>query len=146
MKKCAYAVSSFAAGAVLLIATLCIAQTATSGTPKAASAAGGQFSAANHPSGRKSDIAVDHAGGNGVRRMAGHKSTSTSPLYESNKSTGVNPLYESKDKTAPKPHSKNPRSSNHNSSEMTTRYHHSNKTTASTARPKTRNESGSPRI
>lgn len=138
MKKHVYRISSFAAGVVLLIATPCIAQTTTS-TTKPASAATAQTSTANHQSGPKPGIAVDHAGGNGVQRADGPGSTGTNPLYEPHDkaasnpmhkpkgTAGTNPLYEPKDKTASSAHPKKP-----------TRYRPGNHKTLSLARPRAR--------
>lgn len=155
MKKYAYAGSCFAAGAVLLVATLCAAQTTT----KSGKAASGQTSTANHQSTQKS-IAVDHAGGNGVRRAdggthTGPASTGTNPLYEpndkaasnpmheSNGASGVNPLYEPKDKAASGTNSGGSHSSNQHPRQTMRRYRPGNNKTTS-ANPTPRDKSGHP--
>ena len=78
----------------------------------------------SHESGKSqpADIAVDHAGGNGVRRAAGDPGKS-----------GVNPLYESKDKANLKPDTGASSAQSYKDPEdMTTRYRPgNNKTTRS---------------
>ena len=137
MKKYAYLLFTFAAGSILLIGTPCVAQTTT--TSGTANSANRHSSGAKAQSSQQSDIAVDHAGGNGVRRTAGG-SAQTEP-----KSNGTNPLYESKDKAAPKPGSTSSQHrSNHASREMTTRYRPGNQKTTSAVKTKPESDSNSP--
>ncbi len=115
-----------AIGTFLLIGTLALAQTKpTPKTAPQAKAAGHPPAETQNPSAHANSLAVDHAGGNGVRRMDGGKS-------------GVNPLFESKDKSVAKPTA--PASATPPSKateDMTTRYRPGNNktTTINPAKP-----------
>jgi hypothetical protein len=115
MKRQSHFISSLAAGGFLLAGISATAQ-ATSGTKPLSPHSGASSS---H---RASEIAVDHAGGNGVRRAAGnsggnkksgesermkqspsvHQPSGNTQTREDTKS-GDNPMYESKDKANLKP-------------------------------------------
>lgn len=116
MKNQTHLVDALTAATFLLVGTLAIAQT----TPRTKTA--------SSPSSQSSGIAVDHAGGNGVRRAIGTQhgtvqsgtTTTASPTAATTRqrkhlagvkyadrsepgNTGQNPLYESKDKANSKP-------------------------------------------
>ncbi len=128
MKLSPYLSTSLAAGAFLLASSFALAQTTSAARnmhPRDAASgqsSGRQARSGSAPGTAAQGMAVDHAGGNGVRRAAGDKTT------------GVNPLYESKDKANLKP---NAGASNvqpyKDGEDMTTRYRPGNNKTTRTA-------------
>ncbi|MGH9615431.1 MAG: hypothetical protein ACRD28_01735 [Acidobacteriaceae bacterium] len=137
MKLFTYFGTSLAAGAFLLAGTLALAQTTSAARnmqPRDAAGvqSSGQKTQSGHAAGlavnehgsrghngmAAKSIAVDHAGGNGVQRMA------------DDKTTGVNPLYESKDKMNSKPNTGASKVEPYKDGEdMTTRYRPGNNKT-----------------
>jgi hypothetical protein len=127
MKNRVYARIGSAAAALLVVGALALAQSKpASKTAKPDHTASKKSAGTPNPSGTAKGIAVDHAGGNGVRRM-------------DRGSSGENPLYEPKGKSTSKsaagasttPQYKDPE-------DMTTRYRPGNNktTTMSPAKPK----------
>lgn len=145
------AVCCLAAGAFVLVSTAAFA--AQKPAHKAAQthpAANGQSAAAPNPSGHAKSIAVDHAGGNGVRTMDhGNTGTGAHPAKADEKgATGVNPVSEDKDKTVAKPDAKPSRNTEpveyKDPEDMTTRYRPGNNKTTAKSNPKASKGADSP--
>ncbi len=138
MKLSTYLGPCLTAGTFLLAGTLALAQTSSAARgahPR--DTASGQSSGRLAQSSQVSGIAVDHAGGNGVARMAGAHNSSSNPQAAQNNNSGENPLYESKDKANLKPKAGGSDVVEYKDGEdMTTRYRPgNNKKTASRMAP-----------
>ena len=121
MKLPPYLSTSFAAGAFLLAGSFALAQTTSAARnmhPR--DAASGQSSGRPAESGSTPGMAVDHAGGNGVRRADTGKS-------------GDNPLYEGKGKANLKPGAGSSAVPYKDPEDMTTRYRPGNNKTTRNA-------------
>jgi hypothetical protein len=132
MKNRLYARIGFAAGAFLLIGTLALAKsTPRSKTGHVNNASSKQPAGTQNQTGQAKGIAVDHAGGNGVRRM-------------DRGNTGNHPLNESKDKAASKPVAGASTTSQYKDPEdMTTRYRPGNNKTTTKSPVKPKSSAGS---
>ncbi|MEO7144131.1 MAG: hypothetical protein ABI165_11600 [Bryobacteraceae bacterium] len=104
MKLSTYLGACLTAGTFLLAGTLALAQTSSAARgahPR--DAASGQSSGRMAQPSQASGIAIDHAGGNGVARMAGTHNSSSNPQAAQNNNSGENPLYEPKNNANLKP-------------------------------------------
>ncbi len=126
MKLSLFPNTSLAAGAFLLASSFLLAQTTwAAGNMHPHHAASGQSSGQSGQAG----IAVDHAGGNGVQRMAGTHNASGNSQAVQNKNSGENPLYESKGKANLKSNAGTSNVEYKDPEDMTTRYRPGNNKT-----------------